>query len=438
MKSLVIKIITYVISKQFLVVLRFFKLMHQNSVKNTSQDTAKISVINTFDKGGGAAKIAFDLSNSLKYIYEINFFVAFKKTNFDWIRQILPRKNNFIETIIQTEAKSKGWIEFSGFNGLNLLKESFFNQSSIVHLHNLHGEFLSPFLYSILFKNKKVIWTIHDESILTGHCGFTMKCEKWKIGCGNCPDLKIFPPVNYDNTLSVLKNKKKLITKLQPVIVCPSFWLAESIRKVYPDLQHIEVIPNGINTSVFFPRDKEETRAELGLPKSKLLVLYVAEFATNNPFKGGSILREIIADKTFSEIVFITVGGNYDSGYSNHLCYNYIHDEVELAKLYAACDVLLYPTQADNLPLVVLESMSSGTPVIASSVGGIPEIINTNKLGYLIEKYDEAAGFKQKLLEFIDMQVNEKLTLNLKVRNRVVEHFSFEQMIESYKILYNK
>ena len=435
MKALIIKFFTFVITRNFIFFLNFlrFLLRFRKSVKKTKQ----ISIINTFDLGGGAAKIARDLAENFRESNSLRFYVKTKKSKEDWVFEIQSTPFTFLEEVLRREAVKKGWIEFTGFHAKRLLEDPFFKESSIVHLHNLHGEFFSPILFKTLFQDKKLIWTLHDESFITGHCSCTLGCNRWQTGCGACPDLTIFPSIQFDNTKDVLHYKKKWITELQPIVVCPSRWLANRVRIAYPDLKNIKVIPNGVNTDVFHPKDKGNVRALLGFPIEKKMVLFVAEFATQNPFKGGAILREIIFDSIFSDVIFVTVGGSHESTYLNHICYPYIEDENELANLYAACDVLLYPTQADNLPLVVLESMACGTPVISSKIGGIPEIISHQHDGFLVEEYDIYTNFKKILIEFICMDEKEIFLIRKNARKKIIENFSLTSMLTQYQLLYN-
>ncbi len=436
MKALIIKFFTFVITRNFIFFLNFlrFRIRFHESVKKPNQ----ISIINTFDLGGGAAKIARDLANNFRSSNSLRLYVKTKKSKHDWVFEIQSKPYTFLEEILRREAVRKGWVEFTGFHAKCLLEDPFFQESSVVHLHNLHGEFFSPSLFKSLFKGKKVIWTLHDESLITGHCSCTLGCDRWQIGCGSCPDLTIYPSIQFDNTKDVLHYKKKWITELQPIVVCPSHWLANRVRIAYPALKNITVIPNGVDTDIFQPKEKAKVRALLGFPDKKKIVLFVAEFATQNPFKGGAILREIISDSTFSDVIFVTVGGSHESTYHNHICYPYIEDENELANLYAACDVLLYPTQADNLPLVVLESMACGTPVIASKIGGIPEIISHQQDGFLVDESTDFKVFRRWLLDFLLLNLHELYYVNQLARIKVEKFFSKKVSHELYKKIYNE
>ena len=436
------KIKFFIINKIVILVESYFLFFLKISVKisninfKSNSISNGISIINTFDKNGGAAKIAFELSKILQNQFSICFFVKHKNLNEKWVEKIPELKYSFLQEVLRREAVKSGWIEFTGFHAIQLLNNPFYRLSKVVHIHNLHGEFFSPALYSKVLRGKKVIWTLHDESFLTGHCGFTMNCNKLFSGCGDCPDLKIYPPINFDNTKKVLAQKKKWILDIQPIVVCPSSWLANRVKVAYPTLEQIIIIPNGINTEIFKPVNQTQVRNKLGLPLNKKIVLFVAEFSTNNPFKGGAIIRNLIADPTFTELVFITVGGENTTGFLNHITYPYIDKDTDLANLYAASDVLLYPTQADNLPLVVLESMACGTPVIASALGGIPEIITTNQNGLLVHNFKNEHAFKDVLLEYLNLSKESLDSLKLNARETICSNFELKQMVERYKTIY--
>ncbi len=436
-KKMIIKLLEFLIHKYFIFFLKSFiylKGSKNNLKQRTNQNS--IAVINTFDQAGGAANLAFALTEEIMDLLDAKYFVKYKNSNKPWIEKIIDFKSTVFSDLLVKEAKKSGWIEFNGLDALNLLKNNFYQTAKIVHLHNLHGDFFSPALFPYLLKNKKTIWTIHDEAFITGHCSCTLGCEKWKMGCGNCPDLSIYPPILKDKTKEVLKLKKKWIQQMNPTVITPSYWLEQRVRIAYPALKNIKTIPNGIDTTIFHPKNKIESKKALNFPLDKKLILFVAEFATNNPFKGGSILRKIIQENTNKNIVFITVGGKNESSFENHLTFPFISNREELANLYNACDVLLYPTQADNSPLVVLEAMACGTPVIASKLGGIPEIITNKEDGFLITNYENKKEFIDILHAYLNLPREKIEMIEFNAAQKIKNDFSLTKMVASYLKLY--
>ena len=396
-----------------------------------------IITINTHDQSGGASKIAYQIANNSRNFFQSSFFVVIKKRKEAWIYALPAMRENALTSVLNHHEKEGGWLDFSKLGALQLRKNNLFKKASIVHFHNLHGYYFSYALLPVLGKGKKVVWTLHDDHAITGHCSFTMQCARWKVGCGSCPSLEVYPAIQKDTTKELLYWKKKWITQLNPIIVSPSQWLADRVTLSYPNLTDIRVINNGIDTDIFVPGDKNQLREELHLPKDKFLVLFVAEFSTDNPFKGGEIVREVIQKTTNESICFITIGAEHKSVHPNHLEFPYISDERELAKLYAACDVLFYPTNADNFPLVVLEAMACGLPVIASAIAGIPEIIEDTVNGFLVEGYSDVSRYENVLQHVFELRDTPKfLEIMHKSRETVLEKYSLSLMLENYHSLY--
>jgi glycosyltransferase involved in cell wall biosynthesis len=392
---------------------------------------------NTHDQSGGASKIAFQIADFSRSYFKYHFFTGIKKRKDDWINEIPKMEDTELTRVLVDKEKRGNWLDFSQLGSLKLRTNRLFQEAQVLHFHNLHGYYFSYALLPVLSKGKRVVWTLHDDHILTGHCSFTMQCERWRIGCGFCPDLSVYPAIKNDNTKELLHWKKKWINQLNPIIVSPSKWLAERVKLSYPGLSDVRVINNGIDISIFRPQNKIVVRDELQLPTDKFLVLFVAEFSTDNPFKGGEIVREVIRRNQALDLCFITIGSEKSSVSPNHLEFPYISNDQELAKLYAACDVLFYPTNADNFPLVVLEAMACGLPVVASNIAGIPEIIQDNYNGFLVEGYSSVEKYEEKLKAVYELKNTDTFDIIPKnARNTVVEKFSLEGMLENYKSLY--
>ena len=407
------------------------------SKSSTSANSLKnISVINTHSQGGGAAKVALEIIRESKYSDSMHFFVKENSLSSKNIYEIEKTKPTRLIRWFQEMERIGGWLDFSFISPLNLLKNSYFQKSNIVHLHNLHGYYFSYAILPSLLKNKKVIWTLHDEQLITGHCSCTLSCDLWKKGCGNCPKLDTYPSIKIDTTKKMLAYKTRLLKKINPIVVCPSNWLAERVKVAYPFLKTVKMIPNGVDTTVFKPMDKNTVRSKLGLPADAFLLLFAAELATKNPFKGGEVIENLIEKSTFENCYFVTIGGETSKKSDYHIPFGYISDQEKMAELYAASDLMLYPTRADNLPLVVLEAMSCGLPVIASSIGGIPEIINDSENGFLVSDYTFTALFEEILMKYRNFTEIEKHILSEKARNTILNKFSLTKMGSAYDDLY--
>ncbi len=399
--------------------------------------TNSIAVINTHDQGGGAAKVAYVLTTSSYYKEDIQFFVQEKRRIDRRITALDAPSRSKWQLRLDEMERLGNWLDFAKIGPLKLLKDPFFKRSSLVHLHNLHGYYFSYAILPALLKGRKVIWTLHDEHLLTGHCSFTLSCTNWKRGCGNCPHLDTYPAVKSDNTQKSLFYKKKWLNEINPLIVCPSHWLANCVRIAYPFIKKIVVIPNGVNTDLFVPvANKKELRKKLNLPIDSFLTLFAAELSTNNPFKGGDLINQILEDGLGDDSYLITIGGGTSLVNSAHIPFGYLANELEMAELYAAADLMVYPTKADNLPLVVLEAMSAGLPVLSSNIGGISEIISHNENGFLIDSSHDKIAFINSIVTFRNSSTEEKQRIARNARTTIVENFSAVKMIKAYDELY--
>ena len=415
---------------KFLSGIRFLPVYNQHK-------THSILAVNTHDQAGGASKIAYQLALTSRTFFTYHLFTGIKKRSDDWIFEIPKMEENALTHVLNHHEREGGWLDFSKLGAIHLRSNKVFQEARIIHFHNLHGYYFSYALLPLLGKGKKVIWTLHDDHILTGHCSFTMQCERWKIGCGACPSLDVYPALKKDSTKELLYWKKKWIHQLNPIIISPSQWLADRVKLSYPNLTDVRVIHNGIDIDVFVPGNKVLLREELNLSQDQFLVLFVAEFSTDNPFKGGEIVREVIGRNKEDEMCFITIGSEKKSVSSNHIEFPYISKDEELAKLYAACDLLFYPTNADNFPLVVLEAMSCGLPVIASAIAGIPEIIEDNVNGFLVESYASVSSYEAKLNQVFDLRKTETFeSITLNARKTLEVQFSLKTMLQNYQRLY--
>ena len=141
-------------------------------------------------------------------------------------RNLLPAgENDIIISSVPVKFMSTRMARYTGLNGCYawfstqiFLRKLDKIRPDIIHLHNLHDSYINlPMLFHYIKKNKiKVIWTLHDCWTLTGHCAlFTYSgCDKWKTGCGNCPQLGQYPSSKIDTSAWMWKKKLWIKNKL--------------------------------------------------------------------------------------------------------------------------------------------------------------------------------------------------------------------------------
>jgi glycosyltransferase involved in cell wall biosynthesis len=195
------------------------------------------------------------------------------------------------------------------------------------------------------------------------------------------------------------------------------------------------VVPNGVDRYFLEePSDAERRRlvARFNLPNDRPLLLFVGNHTVN---KGLDVLLKSLA--LMKEPAVAVIAGAIRSKAENEALIRSsglaAHDprfvftdfitKEELRALYRSVDLFAFPSRADTLPLVILEAMASGLPVVATNVGGIPYEV-TPEEGMLVPAGDSAA-----LAEALDRMCNDesmRLQMASSARRRVTAHFDWE------------
>ena len=307
-------------------------------------------------------------------------------------------------------------------------------QPDIVHLHNLHSNYINlNMLCDYLSENGvTTVITLHDCWFFTGKCTHFINCgcDKWQDKCGKCPQIKKeVPSWFFDKTAKVLKNKTDRLNSIEDLtIVGCSEWITDLASRSLFRPQRFLTIRNGIDTSVFTPRPTK-LRKKYGTD-NKFAVLGMADKWCQDENKEG--VGKIISSQG-DDVVFVIVGCDDKkkeifSAYKNVICLGYINGRDELAEIYSSCDVFVNLTHADTLPTVNMESICSGTPVITFDVGGSPELIDEDD-GFVVKEWD----FDGIIEKIKDIKEN-KVEFAVKAKQgKFDKEICFDNYIELYK-----
>ncbi len=266
-------------------------------------------------------------------------------------------------------------------------------QADLVQLYNLHGGYFS--LPALLALDRPLVWRLSDMWPLTGHCTFSYDCQRWMTGCGHCPILSDDPGLRRDTTAMLWRMKRHVYSRCRNLtVVSPSRWLAGRVQDS-PLLQHcpVVVIPPGVDVDVFHPMPKAAARQQLGLPTQGRLVLFSAR-SLGERRKGSDWLKPTMArlwqQAEMADVRLLTVGGDVPDWMQSDRVSSlgFVSDDARLAAAYAAADVLVLPTLADNLPNALIESLACGTPCVAFDAGGCSEVVKYPETGYLAKPAD--------------------------------------------------
>jgi glycosyltransferase involved in cell wall biosynthesis len=349
---------------------------------------------------------------------------------------------NKLSEPLRTLNRKKGQEDFC-FPGSSHPERYFLKDPTLVHAHNLFPDFFDLRSLKKISAKYPLLISAHDCWLMTGHCAHPFDCNRFQIGCGNCPDLLIPPSIQRDNTIQNLKVKNKILTSSKPYLATPCEWLKQMFlnSKVGNSFQEIRVINNGVNTDNFFPISEKKTlRRKYGLCEDSLIFSFVGNKTLSNPWKNFSLMLESLqslARRIDQEVNFLCIGENGELIESqNFKChfFNHMEDVEGLNELYNCSDYYIHLAKADTFPNTILEAQSCGLPVFANPVCGIPEQILENKTGWFL-KSSQAKEISTEILARISNCDYEHMAKNC--RDYATTHFTLEKMISEYKKYYS-
>lgn len=316
-----------------------------------------------------------------------------------WVERI--KGTHRLQQLLENLSEPLHWVqrelgyEDFGFSGSWRLLDLVPQRPDVVHCHNLHGPFVPGGGYfdlrllPMLSRKVPVILTLHDAWLLSGHCGHSFYCERWKRGCGKCPDLSIYPAIKRDSTAYNWRKKKEIYAKSKLMVATPSRWLMQKVEQSMLVSAIVEgrVIPYGVDLSIFRPADKQRVRRKLKINLDVKVLLCAANIIRQNPWKDYQTMRKAVARVSEhmhgKALLFIALGENAPPeriGRAHVQFVPYQNKPEAVAQYYQAADIYVHGAKVDTFPNTVLESLACGTPVVATAVGGIPEQVKGLKV----------------------------------------------------------
>lgn len=306
----------------------------------------------------------------------------------------------------------------------------------IIHLHNIHGHYLN---YEMLFqylkkKNCQVVWTFHDCWPVTGKCAhFTeVKCEKWKTGCFECPQLDRYPDSERDRSRKSYLEKKEAFTSIPNLhIVTVSNWLKSVVEASFLGKADVRSIYNGIDTERFSYQDSS-IREQYQL-QGKFIILSLASVWN----KGKGLERFIaLSKKLQKDEMIVLIGVTPDQQKclpKNIIGLPRISDQIVLTQWYSTADVYINFSIEETFGLVVAEAMACGTPAIVMNSTACPEVVDSDT-GFVVEPMD--IDEVQAAIETI--KARGKDVYSLKCKERIYQLFNLRLMQRQYCDLYKE
>jgi glycosyltransferase involved in cell wall biosynthesis len=394
-----------------------------------------------FANGGGGAIAMYRLYLGLKKANIDCKILSGVKTLEILDSQSIVRSSK-LEYLIKLLTSRLGLNDIHCVSSFRISNNNFFINSDILNFHVIHSGFFSYLALPELTKNKPAIFTLHDMWSFTGHCAYSYDCDRWQHGCGNCPYPDIYPPIKLDNTYLEWKLKDWVYSKSNLTIVTISKWLTEQVKKSMLNRFNIHYIPNGIDTEAYKPLNKEECRHILGISWNQKILMFGA-VSLKDERKGSDLLiksLQQLPSSLKSDILLLTLGEGGEKiaemvGIKT-LNLGYVSSDHLKSIAFSASDLFVFPTRADNLPLVLQESMACGTPMVSFDIGGVPDLVRHNITGYLA-KPEDIQDFSNGIVQLLeDDQLRQNMSKNC--RAIAISEYSLELQAKRYIELYEQ
>lgn len=242
--------------------------------------------------------------------------------------------------------------------------------------------------------------------------------------------------------------EESMIHRARKVIAVSEFTKWELTNYYKIPAHKIRVIHNGVDIKKFQPAaDKRRIKAELGFNPDDIAIVSVGRlYARKGLFTLIESMPAVV--KRFPNAKFIISGkGQSDEmqkliahatklGVIGNIIFTGYYPDQKLPKLYQAADVFAFSTFYEHHPFAVLEALSSGLPVVTTTVGGIPETIQTGKNGFLVKPFDEKA-FADRILYLLEHREFAS-EMGAAARKTVVEQLDWKIVVKDAMKVYDQ
>ncbi|MBE7382486.1 MAG: glycosyltransferase family 4 protein [Leptolyngbya sp. SIO1E4] len=408
-----------------------------------------VLLLSTSDIEGGAARAAYRLHQGLQGINVNSQMLVQSKSSHD--AAVFAPKTNLASNVANSRVTfdalplklypqrhqvpfSPQWVPDSVQSKIARINPE------IINLHWVNAGYIR--IESLAKLRQPIVWTLHDMWPFTGGCHYNQGCDRYRQTCGACPQLQS----HKTNDLSrwIWHRKAKAWRQRKLTIVALSSWLKDCAQSsaLFKDLR-IELIPNGIDTQVYKPADKRLARELLGLPQDKSIALFGAVKATSDKRKGFHLLQSALQELSragWGDRLELAVFGASrpenapDFGLASHYLGSF-QDDLSLSLVYSAADVFVLPSVQDNLPNTVIEALACQVPCIAFKVGGMPDMIEHQRNGFLAQPYEISDLAKGIAWVLENKERHQKLSWS--AREKVEQAFTQQRQAQCYASLFS-
>lgn len=405
----------------------------------------KTTIINTSDINGGAALAGYSLFQALNRFteFETRILCGRKYSHDANIQSFITSKLRFLDKFIndffiKRTVGQNYWLP----SKKTILSHQFITDADIFNLHNIHGNYFAYPTIKKLSNIAPIVITMHDMWYMTGHCSYAYDCSELMKHCKNCPHLERYPELKRDNAGFHWRKKLELYENCDITFVTCSEWLKnEAEKSLLFKGKKIHHIYNPINTENLKPRPKKLLRKLLDIPQDKCVIAFGAARIDNVRKGFPAFISKITERFAKKNNLFLVIMGSDPDNFVNQIppwlpfkSFGNIPRDDFKSFVFGCSDVFIFPTLADNLSNMLIESLSSGTPCVTFNVGGCGEIIQNNFTGYLARQNDFDDFFSGIELILNDSNLRKNLAEN--ARTFVLDNFTYEICANRYSRLF--
>lgn len=324
-------------------------------------------------------------------------------------------------------------------NGMHMRRMEAFREADLVHYHIIHSGFLSMQSLPAMTAEKPSLWTLHDPWAMTGHCIHPFSCQRWKTGCGQCPDLKTDFAIQRDTTALNFRLKRMAYRRSNFEILVASSWMENMVRQS-PLMDGVPVhkVPFGLDLDFFKPGDQAAAKARLGIEPHRLVLCFRSVV---NDFKGLQYVIEAL-DRLQTQVPICLLTLN-DKGRIEKFKdrfqvveLGWTNDDSVMQDVYSATDLFLMPSLADSFGLMAVEAMACGKPTICFEGTALPEVVFTPEAGLAVPSRDSAA--LAAAMERLIGDPQERLARGARSRQLAEQHYDIRLQAECMVDVYER
>lgn len=242
-------------------------------------------------------------------------------------------------------------------------------------LIDIHGSYLNERLLFRYIKKHGIrcVYIMIDEYAMLGRCCYSFDCERYQVGCGNCPHLDSTPSTKMDFSRWNFKMKQRNYKGLDNIVfVAPECVISKAKSSFLLKNKPLYVLDEAIDVTLFSPRNNAATKQKLGLPEDKILILCVAPMSDER--KGCiyylNTAKSLEQDDRF---LFVHIGCDKDdvSYPTNYKPIPFVKDLNLLADYMSCAELFVFPSLADSMPSACIDALACGTPLLCFDLPGM-------------------------------------------------------------------